>query len=327
MDSAPQSLDVLALGELLIDMMAVETGDLVGARSFAKAAGGAPANVAVGVARLGRRAGFIGCVGDDPFGRFLRQTLEEEGVDTTGLVSTTKAPTTLALVSRTADGERDFQFYRSPGADTLLAPASIADDLLRRATILHVGSLSLTDEPARSATLDAVGRARAFGLTICCDPTLREPLWRGDLQRAKAEILGLMRQSQIIKVSQEELAFAAGTDDPQAGAAALWHDDLRLLVVSLGADGCWFRCAAGEGYVPGFKVTTLDTTGAGDSFVAGMLASLLELGADLQSPDAALAREALRRANAVGALTTTGLGAIPALPRRADLEPLLGRPS
>lgn len=324
MNSSPQALDVLALGELLIDMMAVETGDLVGARSFAKAPGGAPANVAVGVARLGRRAGFIGCVGDDPFGRFLRLTLDDEGVDTAGLVATAEAPTTLALVSRTADGERDFQFYRSPGADTLLTPEAIADELLRRATILHVGSLSLTDEPARSATLHAVSRARAFGLTVCCDPTLREPLWRGDLQRAKAEMLGLMGQAQIIKVSQEELAFTAGTDDPASGAATLWHDDLRLLVVSLGADGCWFRCGSGEGYVPGFKVAAIDTTGAGDSFVAGMLASLLELGADLTAPDTGLVREALRRANAAGALTTTGLGAIPALPRRADLKRLLG---
>jgi fructokinase len=315
---------VLALGELLIDMVAAETGDLVHARSFEKAAGGAPANVAVGVARLDRRAGFIGSIGDDPFGRFLRLTLEDEGVDTTGLITTPDAPTTLALVSRTEEGERDFQFYRSPGADTLLTAEAIADDLLRRARILHVATLSLTDEPARSATLDAVRRAREFGLTICCDPTLREPLWRGDLRRAHAEILGLIGKAHIVKVSQEELAFTAGTDDPVQGAATLWHDDLRLLVVSLGKDGCWFRCASGGGYVPGFAVHAVDATGAGDSFVAGMLSSLLDLGADLEALRAELVQVALRRANASGALATTKLGAIPALPQRAEVERLLG---
>lgn len=315
-------IDVLALGELLVDMVAEETGDLVGAHRFQKAAGGAPANVAVGLARLGRRSGFTGCIGDDPFGRFLQQTLEQEGVDTAGLMTTSEAPTTLALVSRAANGERDFQFYRSPGADTLLRAESIPDDLLRDATVLHVGGLILTHEPARGAALDAVGRARDFGLTISCDPTLREPLW-DDLPRAHEEILGLFSRSHIIKVSHEELVFTAGTRDPATGARYLWHDDLRLFVVSLGPDGCWFRCADGEGYVPGFAVDAIDTTGAGDSFVAGLLASLFDLGVDLRAPDAPRVREALRRANAAGALTTTALGAIPALPRRVDVERLL----
>ncbi len=322
-DEDAKRIDVLALGELLVDMLAADTGDLVVARTFEKAAGGAPANVAVGVARLGRHSSFAGCIGDDSFGRFLRITLEDEGVDTAGLVATADAPTTLALVSRTAEGERDFQFYRSPGADTLLTADAIADDLLRSARLLHVGTLSLTDEPARSATLDAVARARDFGLIISCDPTLREPLWRGDLKRARAEMRGLFAQSHIVKVSEEELLFATGIRDPLAGAEELWHDGLLLLVISLGPAGCWFRCAAGDGHVSGFKVNAIDTTGAGDSFVSGMLASLFDLDIDLQSPDLAAIREALRRANAAGALATTALGAIPALPRPSDIQRLL----
>ena len=315
-------LDVLALGELLIDMFAADTGDLVAARTFAKAAGGAPANVAVGLVRLGRHDGFVGCVGDDPFGRFLRLTLEQEGVDTAGLATTRRAPTTLALVSRTAGGERDFQFYRHPGADTQLEPAHIPDELLRRAAILHAGSLSLTDEPARSTTLDALARARQLGLLISCDPNLREPLWRGELGRARTEIMGLLQQAHVVKISREELAFVTGSDDPAVAAARLWHDDLRLLVVSLGPAGCWFRCASGEGSVPGFAVQAIDTTGAGDSFVAGLLASILDLQIDLRQPDLADVRTALRRANAAGALTTTALGAIPALPTRAAVDQL-----
>ncbi len=316
-------LDVLALGELLIDMFAADTGDLVAARRFEKAAGGAPANVAVGVNRLGRRGGFVGCVGDDAFGRFLRLTLEGEGVNTDGLVSTKHAPTTLALVSRAEDGERDFQFYRNPGADTLLSAESISDDLLRSAKILHVGSLSLTDEPARSATLDAVARAQSFGLTVSCDPNLREPLWRGDLLRARTEIAGLIRQSNVIKLSQDELRFMTNSDELGTAAAHLWHPNLKLLVVSLGPRGCWFRCASGQDYVAGFNVAAIDTTGAGDSFVAGLLVALLDLGVDLMTPDMEGVKQALRWANAAGALATTRLGAIPALPTSQQVQQLV----
>ncbi len=218
-------LDVLALGELLIDMVAEDTGDLIGATSFHKAAGGAPANVAVGIVRLGYKAGFIGCVGDDPFGRFLRQTLEHEDVDTDGLFTTKQAPTTLALVSRAASGERDFQFYRSPGADTLLDTSMISDDLLRRAKILHVGSLSLTHEPARSATLHAIARAQELGLMISVDPNLRAPLWDGDLERAHREISSLIAYANILKISEEELAFITGASAISTGIAQLWHDE------------------------------------------------------------------------------------------------------
>jgi fructokinase len=308
-------LDVLALGELLIDMVAEDIGDLVGATSFHKAAGGAPANVAVGAVRLGRQAGFVGCVGDDPFGRFLRQTLEREGVATDGLRTTKEAPTTLALVSRAASGERDFQFYRSPGADTLLAASMIDDDLLRRAKILHVGSLSMTHEPARGATLHAITRAQEGGALVSVDPNLRPPLWNGDLERARREMTTLIAHANILKISEEELAFVTGATAISTGVAQLWHDTLYLAIVTMGEGGCWFRSRNDEGHIDGFAVQAIDTTGAGDSFVAGVLSLLLELHVDVANPDPATLRRALRLANAAGALTTTALGAIPALPR------------
>jgi fructokinase len=318
------ALDVLALGELLIDMVAEDTGDLIGATSFHKAAGGAPANVAVGIARLGCRAGFIGCVGDDPFGRFLRQTLDHEGVDVGGLFTTDEAPTTLALVSRAASGERDFQFYRSPGADTLLATSMISDELLRRAKILHAGSLSLTHEPARSATLHAIARAQELGLVISVDPNLRAPLWDDDLQRARREITELIDRANILKISEEELVFVTGVSDISIGVTQLWHDRLQLAIVTLGSKGCWFRSRNDEGRIEGFVADAIDTTGAGDSFVAGVLAMLIQLHVDIGNPDPPTLRRALRLANAAGALTTEKLGAIPALPSMAEVERLAG---
>lgn len=321
---ASAQLDVLALGELLIDMVAEDTGDLIDATSFHKAAGGAPANVAVGIVRLGYKAGFIGCVGDDPFGRFLRQTLEREDVDTDGLFTTKQAPTTLALVSRAASGERDFQFYRSPGADTLLDTSMIGDDLLQRAKILHVGSLSLTHEPARSATLHAIARAQELGLMISVDPNLRAPLWDGDLERAHREISSLIAHANILKISEEELAFITGASAISTGIAHLWHDDLHLVIVTMGNEGCWFRSRNDEGRIEGFVVKAIDTTGAGDSFVAGVLSMLLDLRVDITNPDPAALRQALRLANAAGALTTTGIGAIPALPSKEAVERLAG---
>lgn len=320
--SGTAQLDVLALGELLIDMVAEDIGDLVGATSFHKAAGGAPANVAVGVVRLGRQAGFVGCVGDDPFGRFLRQTLEREGVVTDGLRTTNQAPTTLALVSRAASGERDFQFYRSPGADTLLDASMIDDALLRRAKIVHVGTLSLTHEPARGATYHAIRRAREFGALVSVDPNLRAPLWNGDLERARREMLELIGYANILKISEEELAFVTGATAISTGIGQLWHDGLHLAVVTMGDQGCWFRSHNDEGHIDGFAVQAIDTTGAGDSFVAGVLSMLLDLHVDVANPDPATLRRALRLANAAGALTTTALGAIPALPGMTDVTRL-----
>jgi len=315
-------VDVITLGELLIDFVSTESGvSLVEAPAFEKAAGGAPANVAVGLARLGIRSGFIGKVGEDDFGRFLAQTLESNGVDTSGLRFSNEARTMLAFVSLRGDGERDFMFYRHPSADMLLRPEEIDLDYVGAARLLHYGSISLISEPSRSATLAAVKGAQERGVMLSYDPNLRLNLWPS-AEAAREGMLEGWRFAEIIKVSRDELAFLSGQKDLELAAKALWHERMRLLVVTEGAHGCWYVTSQGKGHVPGHRVRAVDTTGAGDGFVAGFLAGLLENeGAWTSTSDL---EKVLRFANAVGALTTTRRGAIPALPTRGQVVELVG---
>ncbi|MEJ5197844.1 MAG: PfkB family carbohydrate kinase [Anaerolineae bacterium] len=309
--------DVIACGELLIDFVSTQAGvTLAQAPAFVKAAGGAPANVAVGVARLGYRAGFMGQVGDDDFGHFLADTLAEAGVDTGGLRFSTEARTALAFVSLRADGERSFMFYRHPSADMLWRPENVDAIYAASTRIFHYGSISLIGEPSRSATLAALSHARAAGALISYDPNLRIHLWPS-AEAARAGMLDGLRHADLVKVSEEELAFLTGETDFARGAARLWHDRLRLLVVTEGAAGCAYFTPDASGRVPGFAVQAVDTTGAGDGFVAGLLAGLLDGGLVWER---AAIEAALRLGNAVGALTTTQRGAIPALPTRAAVE-------
>lgn len=307
--------DVICLGELLIDFVPTVTGcDLATAETFKKAAGGAPANVAVGLSRFGVASGFMGKIGNEGFGRFLVQTLADAGVDTGPLVPTDEALTALAFVSLRADGEREFLFYRSPSADMLFAPADVDEAALARAKILHFGSISLISDPSRSGTLHAVETARRLGLRIAYDPNLRLRLWPS-VEAAQAGMrLGLL-QAEIVKIGEEEIHFLTGLHDPVAGARALWHDRIKLMAVTRGAAGCIWLTPDAEGEVPGIEVKAVDTTGAGDAFMAGLLAGIVELeGAPLDA--AALDRICLF-ANAAGAVTTTARGAIPSLPDRA----------
>jgi fructokinase len=312
--------DVLSLGELLIDFVPDRTGVTLGeADRFLKAAGGAPANVAVGLARLGVDAGFVGKVGDDPFGRWLAGILADEGVDVQQLRFDAGARTALAFVSLTAEGERDFMFYRHPSADQLHRPDEIDLDAVAAADILHHGSISLIQEPSRAATLAAVEAARAAGRLVSYDPNLRLPLW-SSADAAREGILSAWGSAQVIKISDDELEFLTGSRDLEA-ARTLLHEDLRLLTVTLGADGVAWFADGRSGVTPGFRVQVADTTGAGDAFVAGLLAAL-QADPDLPSDPGAL-DAALRRANAYAALTTTKPGAIPALPTREALERFL----
>jgi fructokinase len=306
---------------LLIDFVPTVSGvSLIEAPAFKKAPGGAPANVAAGLAKLGVSCAFLGKVGDDAFGRFLKATLDEVGVDTNGLVFSEDARTALAFVSLRADGEREFMFYRHPSADMLYRSEEVAVDLIRAAKIFHLGSISLISEPSRSATLTALRTARDSGLLISYDPNLRLALWP-DAEAAKTGMLSVWEQASIIKVSEEELTFLTGETDSAKAVEKLWHKDLQLLVVTLGKDGCAYFTPTYQGRVSGFPVKPVDTTGAGDGFVAGLLRGLLIY------PDALADENALRTvcrfANAVGALTTTQRGAIPALPTLPDVETFL----
>lgn len=308
--------DVIAHGELLIDFVPTVSGvSLLDAPAFKMAAGGAPANVAVGLVRLGVSSGFMGKVGDDPFGRFLAQTLANAGVDVSALRFSGAARTALAFVALRADGEREFTFYRHPSADMLYAPEEVDAASIRQAKVFHFGSISLIGEPARSATLHAVEIARQAGLLISYDPNLRLNLWP-DEDAARAGIRLGWRLAHVIKVSEEELMFLTGKDltglRDLSGLGEWRHPDLRLLVVTRGARGCRSVTPNVSSDVPGFEVESVDTTGAGDGFMAGLLKGLIDhpnAFADAKQLDAIY-----RYANAAGALTTTQRGAIPALP-------------
>lgn len=315
--------DVVALGELLIDFVPTVSGvTLAEAPAFVKAPGGAPANVAAGLSRLGIHSGFMGQVGDDPFGLFLAQTLAGHGVDISALRFSPTARTALAFVSLRADGERDFMFYRHPSADMLYRPEDVDINYVRSARIFHFGSISLIGDPSRSATLHAARAAREAGRLISYDPNLRLNLWP-DPRSAVDGIMAGWPLAHVIKVSEEELIFLSGTDDTAEAARRLWHPDLRLLTVTRGAFGCRYFTRRFRGELPGFPVVVQDTTGAGDGFLAGLLKCLLEHPDALD--DEPKLRDACRYANAVGALTTTRLGAIPALPTALEVEQFLER--
>ena len=309
--------DVIACGELLIDFVSTESGvTLAAAPAFKKAAGGAPANVAVGVARLGYRAGFLGQVGEDDFGHFLADTVAETGVDVGGLRFSDAARTALAFVSLRADGERSFMFYRHPSADMLWRPEDVDAAYAGSTRIFHYGSISLIGEPSRSATLTALAYARDAGALISYDPNLRLALWPS-AEAARAGILAGWPHADLAKVSEEELEFLTGETDLARGARALWHDRLKLLVVTRGGAGSVYFTAHQDGFVPAFRVEPVDTTGAGDGFVAGLLAGLLDQGLRFETE---VIESALRLGNAVGALATTQRGAIPAMPTRTVVD-------
>lgn len=311
-------MTIAALGELLIDFVALESGVTVGeASGFVKAPGGAPANVAVAVKRLGVPAAFLGQVGDDPFGHFLANVLRAEGVDVTGLRFTDKARTSLAFVSLAANGERSFMFYRHPAADMLMTPADVALDVIDNAKIFHFGSITMIHEPSRAATLAAVKHAQAKGLLISYDPNLRLALWDNADAARQGMRIGL-EYAHILKVSEEELEFLTAGSDPRA----LWQANTQMIVVTRGENGASLYTADADYHQDGFKVAAVDTTGAGDGFVAGLLTQLVEYQAQHpgQLPPA---QATLRFACAVGALATTAKGAIPALPARAQVEAFL----
>jgi fructokinase len=292
------------------------------AETFKKAAGGAPANVAVGLVRLGVPSAFMGMVGDDGFGRFLAGTLADAGVDIGPLRMTGRARTALAFVSLKADGEREFLFYRSPSADMLMAPEDVDEAAIAAARAFHFGSISLISEPSRSATLHAVAAAHRHGQLVTYDPNLRLALWPSE-DAARAGARAGFREADIVKVGTEELHFLTGESDYIAAARSLWHPRLKLMAVTRGREGSHWLTPDADGAVPGFAVAAIDTTGAGDAFMAGFIAGLLAEG---HLPSEANRLDAVcRLANAAGALTAMGRGAIPSLPSRGDVLAFLER--
>lgn len=315
--------DLTALGETLIDFTPCGTND-AGVPLFAQNPGGAPANVLAQCARLGGKPAFLGKVGRDGFGDFLRAGMEANGIDTRGLRVSDEVHTTLAFVQLDERGERSFSFYRKPGADILLEADEVDMERIRASRVFHFGSLSLTDEPARSATRTAVLAARDSGCLVSYDPNYRAPLWPS-AEEARTAMLELLPLADILKVSEEELALLAGTDDLATGTAKLSEAGPTLVLVSLGEQGAYYRLKERTGLVPAFPVKAVDTNGAGDSFLGAVLYRLRDRTPQtLAELDEQTLREIVRFGNAAGALTTTGAGAIPAMPDLEQIGQLLG---
>ena len=317
-----KSFDVVALGELLVDLTQNGLSEQ-GNTLFEANPGGAPANVLAMLRKLGKSCAFIGKVGRDSFGDMLERTVREAGIDTRALYRDAEIPTTLALVHTFPNGDRDFSFYRKPGADIRLSAEELDEGLLGDCRIFHFGTLSLTDEPCRAATVRALELAREAGALISFDPNLREPLW-SSLDEAKKQIAWGLARCDILKISDNELLFMTGESDFDTGSAKLRaaYPNIRLLNVTAGADGSYSYYDALRVFEPACKRGgVIETTGAGDTFCACVLNVVLERGLDgLSAGDL---RAMLRFANTAAYIVTTRKGAIRSMPEREQVEALL----
>lgn len=307
--------DVVALGELLIDFAPM------GERVFQANAGGAPANVLASLVKLEGSGAFIGMVGNDDFGRMLESDIKKAGINASGLRFTDKASTTMAFVQLDEHGDRSFTFARKPGADMLLTEADVDYSLIDSGRIFHFGSVSMTAGPCSETTLAAARYAHSKGIIVSYDPNLRPPLW-DNLEHARQAIIEGMQYCDILKISEEELEFITGKSDLEFGTMEL-HDKygVQLILVTLGPKGCFYRCPAGCGRLPTFDVHVVDTTGAGDAFLGGVLWQISRM--DITSPDAISLSEMekiVEFANAVGALATSKKGAISIMPTMEQVQ-------
>jgi fructokinase len=312
----------ISFGELLVDMVSPTDTSLGEATTFLKAPGGAPANVAVGLARLGVQTAFMGMVGNDPFGHWLNDTINREGVDTSHLFQHPTARTTIAFVATRRDGKKDICFYRNPGADAQFSPADVSTVLFDAPRVFHCGSVSLSLDPCRKAQIYAAHIARERGALISFDPNWRPSLW-DDFDLARERIWDMISRSDIVKIAYEEWEFITQTPDLAAGAEKIRAQGPKLVVVTRGENGAYFNCEGACGDVSGFKAKAIDTLGAGDAFVAGLLSSLLEFKTLQEALNQEDLAAILRFANACGALATQTAGAIPALPSTEQIHQFL----
>ena len=315
-------MDIVSLGELLVDMFPAELGrSLVEVSAFRPKPGGAPANVAVSAARLGAQSAFIGKVGDEAFGHYLANVLKQEGVNVSGMRYDPEARTGMAFIAMPDENSYDILFYRNPGADMRLRPDELDRDLLLGTRAFHFGSISLIQEPSRGATLEALDLARQAKALVSFDVNYRPDLW--SRAEARERVMATIPRVDLLKVNEVEVELLTGRTDPVEASRSLMELGPALCVVTMGPDGSYFRVAEGDEYVAPFRVDTVDATGCGDAFIAGMLCQLV-LGANWREQlSVARMRDVLRYANAVGALTSLIQGVIPALPTVAEVDEFL----
>ncbi len=304
--------DVTTLGEVLIDFTPNGVS-AAGQRVFEQNPGGAPANVLSAMNRLGSKTAFIGKIGNDMHGLFLKETMEKAGIDTTGLLVDDTVFTTLAFVALNDKGEREFSFARKPGADTMITEEEVNLDIIKNSHIFHVGSLSLTDEPSRSACNYALKKAKEYGCIISYDPNYRAPLWDSK-ESAIAQMRSVVPFVDVMKISDEETSLLTDYAEPAEAAKALVAAGVPLVAVTLGGDGAYVCTKEGGATVPGFKSQVVDTTGAGDSFWGGFLYQLRKSGKAPAEVTLEEAKTFARFANAVASLCVQKRGGIPAMP-------------
>jgi fructokinase len=304
---------VVCMGEALIDFIPLDPDNL----TYQKAPGGAPANVSVGIAKLGGASTFLGKVGNDVLGHFLFETLTEYGVNTESMLFTEEARTGVTFVTLEPSGERDFSFYINPSADRFFKEEELDRELFENNKILHFGSISLISEPARSATLKAIQMAKQKGMLVSYDPNLRLGLW-DSAEHARETILAAIPYADILKVSEEELEFLTGAGSLEEGIAQI--PDLPLIIVTLGEKGSIYRFKNEIGRVPALISKVVDTTGAGDAFVSGILYSINESEKALADYTDKEIQEVIKFASVSGGLATTKKGAMTGLPNLQEIK-------
>jgi fructokinase len=323
MSESTRRFDVICLGEALIDLLPSQAGPLATVPSFERHAGGAPANVAVGVARLGGRVAFVGTVGADPFGEFLQRFLADEGVDVTALTTKQNARTGVAFISLDASGHPRFLSAGSGGAELALTRADVQPAPIEHAWFLHLGTYVLSSPSVHEAALDAVARARAANVRVALDPNLRLHLWR-DVAALRRVLAWLVPQSDVVKLSSDECEFITGHSDPADAARWLVDTGPALAIVTTGARGCVYARRGGEvGRVPSRFVQVVDSTGAGDGFMAGLLAGLARhraRGLEVEALDRIQLESRLTLASESGARVCEHVGAMSGLPRATELD-------
>ena len=301
--------DVVAMGELLIDFTCVSK-DGEGYPTMAAHPGGAPANFLAALAKFGTSAALLGKVGNDAFGKLLVGTLDQAGIGTSGIIMADDVFTTLAFVTLDETGNREFSFSRKPGAYTCLNYDELNMELIDNAKVFHFGTLSLTDEPARTTTYKAVEYAKNAGKLITYDPNLRKPLWQS-LEEAKKQLIWGMTMADVVKISDEEVEFLWGLGVEEGADYILKNFGVKLVFVTCGADGCFFKNAVASGKVPSLKnIKVVDTTGAGDIFGGSAVYKLLQTGKAPETLNEDELREVVTFACTSAGLSTTKPGGI-----------------
>ncbi|MET1030374.1 carbohydrate kinase family protein [Domibacillus tundrae] len=315
-----------SIGEVLIDFIPMQKGQaLKDVVSFERAPGGAPANVAAAVSKLGGQSAMLTKLGADAFGDFLLEKLDEAGVETKHIIRTNEANTALAFVSLREDGERDFSFYRKPCADLLMTANEVDESLFTSGDILHFCSVDLVESPMKHAHVKAIDSAKQRGALVSFDPNVRLPLWDSP-DACRETILAFIPKAHLVKISDEELGFITGISEEKAAIESLFTGDVQAVVYTRGAEGATLYVNDTKIQADGFSVQVQDTTGAGDAFIGALLYRLLDAAADQENVQAVLEQNGenmLKFANAAGAITTTGKGAISSLPSKQQMDDML----